>query len=134
MKLLKKQYQNEFQNEFQDAKKISHKDKKVSIPPCFKGMIWSLTSILNLYESELLDFKNNIQPQNNNKEYFLLPNRLNQDALENMFSIVKQKNGYTRNPTARMFRTCYASISSFSLMKASGKCNCELDQVRSKPN
>jgi len=57
-------------SEFQDAKKISHKDKKVSIPPCFKGMIWSLTSILNLYESELLDFKTNIQPQNNSKEYF----------------------------------------------------------------
>lgn len=53
-------------SEFQDAKKISHKDKKVSIPPCFKGMIWSLTFILNLYESELLDFKNN------NKEYFII--------------------------------------------------------------
>lgn len=45
-----------------------------------------------------------------------------------MFSIVKQKNGYTRNPTARMFRSCFASISSFSLIKASEKCNCELDQ------
>lgn len=58
-------------SEFQDAKKISHKDKKISVPPCFKGMIWSLTSVLNLYESELLDFHNNIQPENNNKEYFL---------------------------------------------------------------
>ena len=82
-------------------------------------MILSLTFLLNLYESELLNVHNNIQSENNNKEYFLLTNRLNQDPLENMFSIVRQKNGYTRNPTARMFHSCFASISSFSLIKAS---------------
>jgi len=58
----------------------------------------------------------------------LLTNRLNQDPLENMFSIMRQKNGYTRNPTAKIFRTCFASICSFSLMKVSEKCNCEADQ------
>lgn len=45
-----------------------------------------------------------------------------------MFSIIRQKNGYTRNPTARVFRTSFASICSFSLMKVSEKCNCEADQ------
>lgn len=36
-------------------------------------------------------------------------------------------NGYTRNPTARIFRSCVASIYTFSLMKVSEKCNCETD-------
>lgn len=44
-----------------------------------------------------------------------------------MFSIVRQKNGYNKNPTARMFRSCFANICSFSLMKCSEKCNCEED-------
>lgn len=62
-----------------------------------------------------------------NKSYFLLTNRLNLDPLENMFSIMRQKNGYTRNPTARILRSCFASICTFSLMKVSEKCNCETD-------
>lgn len=41
---------------------------------------------------------------------------------------MRQKNGYTRNPTSRMVRTCFASICSFSLMKASDKCNFEVDK------
>lgn len=45
-----------------------------------------------------------------------------------MFSIIRQKNGYTKNPSARMFRSCFVSICSFSLMKASDECNCELDE------
>lgn len=39
-----------------------------------------------------------------NKEYFLMTNKLTQDPLENMFSIMRQKNGYNKNPTARTFR------------------------------
>ncbi|KAL4112917.1 hypothetical protein QTP88_016632 [Uroleucon formosanum] len=46
----------------------------------------------------------------------------------NTYWSVKQKNGYTRNRTAKIFRTCFASICSFSLMKVSEKCNCETDQ------
>ncbi|KAF0721506.1 Transposable element P transposase, partial [Aphis craccivora] len=56
---------------------------------------------------------------------------LNQDPLENMFSIIRQKNGYNRNSTARLFRTCFASICSFTLMITSEKCNCENDDDES---
>lgn len=111
---------------FQNAKKISHKNKKQSVPPCFTGIIWSLTAIISLYESEQEDISTNTEQDPN--KYFLLTNRLNQDPLENMFSIIRQKNGYTRNPSAKMIRSCFASICSFSLMKASEKCNCEVDE------
>ena len=107
-------------------KKISV-NKKTSVAPCFTGMIWSLTALNNLYTSEYSDLKN-ISSQGDNKKFFLLTNRLNQDPLENMFSIIRQKNGYTKNPSARMFRSCFANICSFSLMKASDECNCELDE------
>lgn len=70
----------------------------------------------------------NISSQDVNKKFFLLTNRLNQDPLENMFSIMRQKNGYTKNTSARMFRSCFANICSFSLMNASDECNCELDE------
>lgn len=106
---------------FQNAKKIGV-NKKTSVPPCFTGMIWSLNALNNLYTSEYSDLKN-ISSQSDNKKLFLLTNRLNQDPLENMFSIMRQKNGYTKNPSPRMFRSCFANICSFSLMEASDECN-----------
>jgi len=36
---------------------------------------------------------------------FTLTNRLNQDALENEFSVIRLKGGYNKNPTARTIRT-----------------------------
>lgn len=53
--------------------------------------------------------------------------KLTQDPLENMFSIMRQKNGYNKNPTARTFRCCFSAICSYSLMKCSESSNCEED-------
>lgn len=89
-----------------DAKKINHINNKMSVPPSFTGMVWSLTALKQLYENE----KKNSIGSVENKPYFLLSNRLNHDSLENMFSIIKQKNGYTRNPTARVLRSCIAFV------------------------
>jgi hypothetical protein len=75
---------------FQKSIKISNKNKKISIPPCFTGIIWTTTALIELFHSEKNDSKC-FQPE---KEYFLLTNRLTQDALENLFSIMRQKNGY----------------------------------------
>lgn len=55
-------------------KKYSYKDKKLSVPPYFIGFIWSLIVIFRLYELDLQNMY--IKPQENNKEYFLLTNRL----------------------------------------------------------
>lgn len=112
-------------NIFLQAKKLhKQKNNNNSQPPCFIGMIWSINSILALFEREKYDELNNCDSGNT---YFLLTNRLCQDPLENLFSIMRQKNGYNRNPTSRMFRNCYANICTFSLMKCSELCNCEDD-------
>jgi len=56
-----------------------------------------------------------------------MTNRLTQDPLGNLFSIIRQRNGFNRNPTARTFRCCFGNICSYSLMKCSNKCNYEKD-------
>lgn len=58
-----------------------------------------------------------------------MTNRLTQDVLENLFSVMRQKNGYNRNPTARTFRCCFGHIYTYSLMKCLTTCcnNCESD-------
>lgn len=37
---------------FRGAKKINHKTNTMLVPPCFSGMVWSLTAIKLLYENE----------------------------------------------------------------------------------
>jgi len=113
---------------FLEAEKINYINTTLSStnkPPCFTGFVWSINAIIGLFNSE----KSSVQNMNTDKskEYFLLTNRLNQDPLENMFSIVRQKNGYNKNPTSRVFRSCFASICYFSLMKCAEHCNCEED-------
>lgn len=75
---------------FQNAIKICHNTKKTSVPPCFTGVIWTTNAICQLYDSERND-PNNSQTKH---DFFLLTNKLTQDALENLFSIIRQKNGY----------------------------------------
>jgi len=71
------------------GKKINLKTNKTSVPPCFTGIIWSTTAIINLFQSE----KEDMSPfQPTGKDYFLMTNRLTQDALENVFSLMRQKN------------------------------------------
>lgn len=108
---------------FKNAKKINLKTDKTSVPPCFTGIIWSITAIINLFQSEKEDMS---QLQTAGKDYFLMTNSLTQDALENFFSLMRQKNGYNRNPTARTFRCCFGHICTYSLMQCSTCCsNCE---------
>lgn len=110
---------------FKEAVKVCHKTKKVSTPPCFIGIIWTTTAILELYEQE----KVNMQMFRSNKDNCLMTNRLTQDILENLFSVMRQKNGYNRNPTAHTFRCCFRHICTYSLMKCLTTCsnNCESD-------
>jgi hypothetical protein len=75
---------------FKSVVKICHKTNKSTVPPCLIGITWTTTAICQLYGSE----KNDIMKNNEmGKGFFLMTNRLTQDALENMFSVIRQKNG-----------------------------------------
>lgn len=92
------------------------KKGKISQPPCFKGFTQTINAILQFFEEEK---SNNIA--------FLITNRLNQDVLENLFSIFRQKGGYNKNPTARTIRTSIRSNCIFSIFTSTGT-NCETPQ------
>jgi len=108
---------------FENAVKINLKNNSLNTPPGFIGIKWTITALINVYESKKILMSQKFP----NKEYFLMTNRFTQDPLENLFSIMRQKNSYNKNPTARTFRFCFGTICSFSLMRCSENCNCEKD-------
>jgi len=84
--------------------------------PCFDGMIWTLNAIILLYlQQKELGYK------------YLLTSRLNQDILENTFSIYRQRGGFNNNPTVRTFRTSFKILAKHNLMKSTENSNCESD-------
>lgn len=95
--------------------KINLKTGKTSTPPCFTGLIHTINAILQFSEEQ------------ENECRYLLTNRLNQDALENLFSIYRQKGGYNRNPTARLLR-CFFRINVINSLMKSEASNCEADE------
>ena len=115
-------------NVFENLKKLAKKER----PPCFEGMVTSLRSVLGLFEEERTnnDYKNNLKEssKSRDKSYFLLTSRLNQDPLENFFSVIRQKNGYNRNPTTKNFRCSFAHVSTFSFHKYTDLGNCDADE------
>jgi hypothetical protein len=96
---------------FKNVQKIDKKGK-LSRPPCFEEILLSINTIKQLFE------------ENKHDNYsFLLTGRLNQDPLENLFSV-----GYNRNPTVRTFQAALKSNMITNLMKPSDKANCEPDE------
>uniref|UniRef100_A0A2S2P4P3 Transposable element P transposase n=1 Tax=Schizaphis graminum TaxID=13262 RepID=A0A2S2P4P3_SCHGA len=92
---------------------VKLKNGKVTRPPCFNGFIQTINGVLSFFEEE-----------KNNNIIFLLTNRLNQDVIENLFSIFRQKGGYNKNPTSKTLRTSFRSTCIFSLCQSKGT-NCE---------
>lgn len=54
-------------------------------PACFDGMVWTINAITMIYEE-----------QNNMGYSYLMTQRFNSDAIENMFAVFRQKGGYNR--------------------------------------
>jgi hypothetical protein len=67
---------------------------KFSRPPCFKGWVLSINSLLQFWAS-IVDV---------NGVYYLKTRRLNQDCLENLFSVIRRLGCDRDNPTVKNFR------------------------------
>lgn len=98
-------------NYFSNLKKI--KNGKISQPPSFKGFTQTINGILQFFEGK-----------KSNEIIFVMTNRLNQNVLDNLFSIFRQKGGYNKNPTSRTITTSIRSSCIFSLCSPKGT-NCE---------
>lgn len=85
-------------------------------PPCLTGLMISIKSTLDLWS----DLKKS-------GTKYLLTSRLNQDPLENLFSILRRRSGFNSNPTASQFRQNLQSVINMTLMKSPASANCEPD-------
>jgi len=65
---------------------------------------------------------------------FVLTKRLNQNALENLFSVMRQKGGYNKNSTARTIRTLIRSTCIFSLCISKGVNSEDIDENEEESN
>ena len=83
---------------------------------CVQGWILTLSSTMLLWA----DLRDNFNFQ------FLHTARLNQDCLENLFSVVRQKGGSNDNPQCHQFRYALKAATIDKLMKPRGK-NCKDD-------
>lgn len=85
--------------------------------PCIKGWMISIKSLLFLWSdlSENYGFSH------------LFTSCLNQDSVENLFSIIRGKGGHRFNPDAREFRAAYRQVLFDQMLMPSPGSNCELD-------
>ena len=82
--------------------------------PCLEGWMQSIEALLLLWEDLKHDFDLN----------FLMTRRLNQDGLENFFSVIRGKGGHRFNPNATQFRAAYRAATVDKLFALSKKSNC----------
>ena len=85
--------------------------------PCMHGWLNNINAVKYLFAN--LEFE------------FLPTNQLNQDCLENMFSVVRGKGGHRDNPNPQQFRAAFRQILVDQLLTKSDVSNCEddLDKV-----
>ena len=86
------------------------------VVPCIVGWQISIRSLIMLWqELKTVGFK------------YLLTNRLNQDCLENLFSIIRGKGGFRDNPDSQQFRAAFRHVVVDKLFVHSTSANCILD-------
>ena len=87
--------------------------------PCLEGWKHNINSLLLLWEELRREFGFTK----------LHTNQLNQDCLENFFSVIRGKGGHRFNPDSQQFRTAFQQVLVEMLMNKTqeGKGNCEKD-------
>ena len=85
--------------------------------PCLSGWKMAITCLLQLWG----DLHQTAGVR------FLLTNRLNQDCVENLFSIIRGKGGHRDNPDAVQFRTAFRQAMVDAVMMPSKDANCQED-------
>ena len=58
---------------------------------------------------------------------YLFTRQVNQDCLENLFSIIRQRGGFRDNPNAKQFKDTFRQVIVQSFVHPSTNANCEFD-------
>ena len=103
------------QNALSFVRLISKPDGKSL--PCLEGWQMSINALMQLWHElhAIHGYK------------FMLTSRLNQDCIENMFSIIRGKGGNRDNPDPQQFRAAFRQVAVDQLLKSSDKGNCQDD-------
>ncbi|GFN84221.1 transposable element p transposase [Plakobranchus ocellatus] len=97
--------------------KTIHGNSKIKNLPCIEGWQVSISAALHLVQD--LHTNHNIK--------FLLTSRLNQDCIENLFSVIRGKGGHRDNPDIGQFTSALQQVMVDSLMVASTRKSCKDD-------
>lgn len=106
--------------EYLDGVKVvqkPHENKKTLY--FIAGMKLTLNAVIQLCDELFAEEEGHVK--------FLTTRKLNQDKLENTFSIVRQKGGYNRNPSVAELNSIFAKIMTSKLIRSSINTNCEFD-------
>ena len=71
-------------------------NKNISRIACVSGWVLTISALLQLY--------NELTKSYNFK--YMLTNRLNQDCIENLFSVIRGRGGHRDNPTPKRIQIC----------------------------
>lgn len=85
--------------------------------PCLDGWKHNINSLIGLW--------NDLKCEHGFTQ--LLTSRLNQDCLENLFSVIRGKGGQRTNPDSQQFRTAFRQVLVDAIMTSSGTSNCQPD-------
>lgn len=100
--------------------KLKQKNKPITYQlPCIKAWQININSVKDLWQRLSCNSKINLK--------FLMTNRLNQDALENFFSLIRAKNRNDDRPDSVRFHSAFRSLSFESIFNLSKLSNCEND-------
>jgi len=78
--------------------------------PCFKGFVITLRAILNTYKTLAHQYEG----------FEFATGLCNQDSVEHLFSKLRQRGGFNRNPSARMIRLSLRHILSTGYIQTNG--------------
>ena len=91
--------------------------KKYKYPDCFVNLILTIKSIL-MFWNEL----------KNEGRFYLLTRKLNQDPIENFFSLMRALSGFNSNPTEMQFRKNFQHGTITTLLFPPPGSNCKPDE------
>lgn len=103
-------------NYFENVAVFENNKKRNNIY-CIDGFKWTIKSVLMLWEH-----------LKKKEVKYLLTGFLNQDPLENFFSVIRNRGGYNPSPTVRQCRIAIQHNVNIRLQTALGTGNCELDE------
>lgn len=96
------------------------KETKTPVRPPIskKGWVLSLNALIGLWD----EMKSQV--------HFMLTSRFNQDPLENTFSSIRRKGGFSDNPNCTQFRNSIRAVIVRNFMRKSKSANCEVRLIQ----